>query len=1142
MNPAEEARTARARFRRIERIFQDASALSGPARQAHVESMCADDSDMRAEVLAMLDADDAPDGIIDQGAMAGVIDLERFVAPHEESARMPERIGRYQVTGVIGRGGMGVVYEAQQEHPSRSVALKVMNVRFAGARTLRRFRHEAQMLGRLQHPGIAQVFEAGIDDGGDGPQPYIAMELVRGEDLASYADHRSLGTPERLALLARLCDAVHHAHLHGVVHRDLKPANILVVEREGDDGASTSFSGTEASTAQPKVLDFGVARLLEPDAAQTTLQTETGQLLGTVAYMSPEQAEGAPAAIDARSDIYALGVIAFELLGHRHPHDLHHRPLHDALRVLREQESPRLGAVDRRLRGDVETIVAKALEHDRRRRYASAAEMAADLRRVLRREPIQARPVGTIDQLLRFARRHRGLVAATTLVIVALATATVISMRYAIAATRATHEQVRLRAVATERAEWAERAAYRATLVAAAASLRAHETAEAARLLGDVPVERRGWEWGHLHSRLDDSLQVTDVDAASAVRLAIGADGSEVLVFTANGVVQRRAASDLSLLQSTVLPGNYMERGVSGVDHISDGARGDVRSLRISARSAIIELDPASLEVIEHRSLRPLGAASTVIAVDRAATHVLRRLLIRDVGEAVELMRLSDEAVIHAVPPVAGGGLSAAFSPDGRYVAWCHGATDGLKVLRVQDGELVIHRPELSVVHRLRFDRTGSRLAAASGTGGIHLFTIDDAGEVAALEGHPSRVSAVDFSPDGTLLASTGRDGTVRLWNVETRAAVAVMHGHHGAPDDLRFSPDGTRVFTISSEDGTLRVWSALEAHDPFVLPTPGSVYAIDLAPDGLRLASASLGGDRPVRVWECAGLSQIGAFGDGAVSAVAFAPSGEAVAVGRAHGPTAIFDARSGQERASASRHWWRTDWVRFSIDGATLLSLGNAGTVFAHDAESGAAVATHRTGRTESSLGWRGALTDDGRTLAVTSPEGIVFLDSTTLEESSRIVDEGTPIRALSFSPDGSKLALAGSDRRIRIWDLKRRRVIATLDGHTAEIYAIAFSPDGRRLASGGLDRLIRLWDTTELVAPDEVTLMEPEDQIDVVHHVEQLVQLRGHTSFIYCLLWHPEGHTLISGGGDATIRVWSTRSFADVVAVREGEQEGR
>ena len=205
---------------------------------------------------------------------------------------------------------MGTVYEAEQDRPRRKVALKVIRPGLASPQLLRRFELEAQVLGRLQHPGIAHIYEAGMADAGYGPQPFFAMELVPGRPLTEFAEAEQLGTRERLKLMARVCDAVQHAHQKGVIHRDLKPGNILV------DGQG-----------QPKILDFGVARATDADLAVTTLQTDIGQLVGTIPYMSPEQIEADPSQLDTRSDVYALGVITYELLAGRLPGYLYGRPV-----------------------------------------------------------------------------------------------------------------------------------------------------------------------------------------------------------------------------------------------------------------------------------------------------------------------------------------------------------------------------------------------------------------------------------------------------------------------------------------------------------------------------------------------------------------------------------------------------------------------------------------------------------------------------------------------------------------------------------------------------------------------------------------------------------------------------------------------
>ena len=314
---------------------------------------------------------------------------------------------------------MGTVYEAEQDKPRRIVALKVIKPGFATASLLRRFEQESQVLGRLQHPGIAQIYEAGTADAGHGVQPYFVMELIRGKPLDAYAVDKRLGTRARLELVARTADAVEHAHQKGIVHRDLKPGNILVDE-----------------AGQPKILDFGVARVTDSDV-QATMQTDVGQIIGTLPYMSPEQVGADPAELDTRSDVYALGVILYELLAGRLPYDLKRKALPEVVRIIREEDPSRLSSVSRAFRGDVETIAAKALAKEKERRYQSAAELAADIRRYLKDEPIVARPSSTPYQLRKFARRNRVLVGGLAAVFVVLVIGVVVSSFQAVRARRA---------------------------------------------------------------------------------------------------------------------------------------------------------------------------------------------------------------------------------------------------------------------------------------------------------------------------------------------------------------------------------------------------------------------------------------------------------------------------------------------------------------------------------------------------------------------------------------------------------------------------------------------------------------------------------------------------------------------------------
>jgi len=399
------------RWQKVERLYHSALELEEIQRVAFLQQACAGDEWIELEVRSLLAESEGTGDFLEAPALeVAARDLARSAVPGGHSH--PPAIGRYRIVRLLGEGGMGTVYEAEQEEPRRVVALKVIKSGFANSDRLRRFRQESQALARLQHPGIAQIYEFNTADTGFGPQPYFAMEFIRGLPLQQYADAHQLDTRQKLALMVKVCEAVHHAHQRGLIHRDLKPGNILV-----DD------------TGQPKVLDFGVARVIEADSqegdARLTMQTGLGQIVGTLAYMSPEQVLGDPLEVDTRSDVYSLGVILYELLCGQLPYEVSHRQLPEAARVICEHEPASLSSMSHNCRGDIETLVRKALEKDKTRRYASAAELASDIQHFLNHEPIMARPPSASYQLQRFTRRHRAGVLVGALALVALCGATV---------------------------------------------------------------------------------------------------------------------------------------------------------------------------------------------------------------------------------------------------------------------------------------------------------------------------------------------------------------------------------------------------------------------------------------------------------------------------------------------------------------------------------------------------------------------------------------------------------------------------------------------------------------------------------------------------------------------------------------------
>ena len=1081
------------------------------------------------------------------------------------------RLGDVTIVRLIDEGGMGRVYEGLQGMPCRTVAVKVIRPGVLSPTAAKRFEHEAQILGRLTHPGICRIYSVGMERLPGGEVPYFVMEYI--EDaltITGYATQRGLSSRDRVALFCEACRAVAHGHQKGIIHRDLKPGNILV-----------------DSAGRPKIIDFGVARNTDRDTALTTMHTDIGQLVGTVSYMAPEQFDGAADDLDVRVDVYALGMVLYELLVGSLPYDIAKRPVYEVARVVKEVAPRSLSSVSRSFRGDLDTIVAKCLRKDSDQRYSSAAELEADLGRHLRGEPISASPPRLLDAVARLARRHRaaalaaaGVVASLVLAVVGIAVFALQAERQrkvAVTAREAAVREAREAAAqrdATERekaradaeADLARQRLYVANLRALESSLEGKNLRMAMPLFEEnaaiqgrpLPIELRCVE-----ARLDDAVAVLDPGVGPISRITYSPDASQFAVLaasTASKKLMRARLTDMLItranepifftaghdgrldrsteaeVEGSVLRwGPWWSMGGSFYrrpGHIASRLKNTAESLAVSrdGRRMATHTPNGGVCIIDratgdHEAVLD-GLRGRLEAADFSATGT--RLVTLEDDRAAMLWDAESGRLIARCGGADRPCEDFVFSPDGSRLAAVSRMSAELREVFVYDtgdGRLVCTvtttpRQEWGEAIML-FTTDGGRLITSFNSNELVVWSVADGQLLARLPGHDATVIAAAISPDGRRIASGTVSGHIHVWNADSYACERTLIGHTAAVSSLVFRDNET--LASGSLDGTVRFWSSTAAEPLAVLPDIRGMSAAIFSPDGRQLAVAP-GDQGGIQIWDTRTVQRIHTLIDTSdtTKQIAYSPDGSLVAAAfqstRQDGDVRVWQADSGKLLWTLGGHTEGAVAVGFNSDGTRLLTTSGNGMVMVWDVRTGRQQMAHHSGfraviaRTVAVFGLGGSR------VACSTHE---LLDSDTGNAVTTLLNHGR-VTCLTTSPDGRKLATGVAMGAVHLNDCATGNRLASFIGHNGFVRAIAFSSDGGRLLTGTQDGTVRLWDAR---GNGEIR--------DDIH------LFRGHEGAVESVAFAPDGRRIITASTDGTVRIWDAVQGRELLAL-PGQRE--
>ncbi len=1090
-------------LRQVRAVFDEVCELSGTDRQQYLTAHYTQNPALRHRVEQLFAHEIAAADFMEAPVLTGLDAL--FLRPENEAneAFAGSQLGPYRLERELGRGGMGVVYLAVRDDDvfRKQVAIKLV---WPGlSQMVERFRQERQMLADLEHPNIARLLDGGTTAQG---WQYLVMEYVEGRSLTEYCQQNNLSVRARLELFLSICAAVQHAHQHLIIHRDLKPGNILVT-----------------AAGEVKLLDFGIAKALDTSAYSSDLSLP-GTHLMTPEYASPEQLTGDP--VTTASDVYSLGVVLFELLTGQRPFSFPSRRPHEVIRVLSQHELPRLSQIAgtkeaKSLRGDLDNIVARALQRQPNDRYASVAQFSEDLRHHLNGEVVQARKPTFTYRFGRFVRRHNvAFSAAAAAFLVLLLWLTFL-----------------LRQVQVERAQVREqrRQLYAAEMKQSLAAWQNNDLVQMQKTLERWQPQAneedlRGFEWRYLQ-RLINASALTIKLPAVAINAALNVDANQLVVVLDNQMVKifdTRSGQELrsfpgreakwghnQLDAPSKLLRLFDQRKIITYDLLTGSQKAEITDLEGGIRSYFLFNEPG-------RSSRLISAneKGTIKMCDTATGTVLyefpgqgkpltaywlsdnfEKLLTVTDDKTVRVYFLNrrDQSLEFTEPEVI------------RHISFAAGFQHLLvltdKALTVRDiatGRVVSSYAQGAIRIATIAPPTRSPIfAAGNAEGTIGIWTRSPLKRQALLKGHSREVTWLGFTEEPRYLLSTSLDRTTRLWDPQTQQEIAVLRGHTGDITVQDFNPKSGK-FVTASQDRTVRIWDLNEVTKPSLLTGhTDHILTVAYAPDGRHVASA--GRDRTAIIHDANTGQQIVLRGhQKMIYTVRFSPDGKWLATASDDGTVKLWDVATGRELKTfikGKREYW--DGMRslaFLPDGHTLLLGGNDGTIILWDVVTGQ-VQSQFKAHTREILSL--SLSPDGKLLASGCYDGSFKLwDTKTWQQKAVNTDHRGKVWSAVFSPDGTQLATSGEDQTIKLWDVATLRLLRTLEGHNNEIFQLAFTPDGKRLASASNDQTVKLWNPNT---------------------GQELLTLRDHTNEVWGVAFAPDGKTMLTGSWDKTLRLW-------------------